>query len=51
MLTNKKNILKRFKRFEYYIIIIITTLLLKLDKKNIDLIVYVSYLYNLLNYA
>jgi len=50
-LANKNNILRQFDRSKCRIIVAITTLSLKLNKPDIDLIVYVSYFFNLLNYA
>jgi len=50
-LANKNNILQQFDRSKCCTIVVITTLLLELNKSNIDLIVYVSYFFNLLNYA
>lgn len=51
ILTNKKKMLKCFNYLKYRIMIIITILSLELNKENINLIVYISYSFNLLNYA
>lgn len=50
-LTNKNKMLRQFDRSKCYTMIVIIVLSFKLNKQNVDLIVYVSYLFSLLNYA
>jgi len=50
-LTNKNEILRQFDRSKCRTMIVIIVLSFKLNKQNIDLIVYVNHFFNLLNYA
>jgi superfamily II DNA helicase RecQ len=50
-LTNKNEMLRQFDRPKCRTMIVIIALSLELNKQNIDLIVHVSYFFDLLNYA
>jgi len=50
-LANKNEMLRQFDRSKCRTMIVIIVLSLELNKSNIDLIVHVSYFFNLLNYA